>query len=614
MKLLPFISWDGEGVAENPEDELRPYALFGASTGERIKYVDLSSDDCLALIIEVGRKHRGIHISFSFGYDVNMILKDLEVRALYVLREKGTVFWHGYHIEHLPRRWLLVRYRGISVKIFDVFLFFNCKFGKALRKYSVGSPENLDRIDAGKEERPNFTWEQIDEIEEYWELELKYLVELMEKLREIIYRAGYKITSWHGPGALASYALRIYGTSNHMDKASPTAIVDAARYAMFGGRFNPFLCGYYDGPVHGRDINSAYAWAFSRLPSLANGKWRYEPYADKQSTTTVRLGLYHIRYKGKYTRSPNPLPHRSRKGEVSFPCATEGWFHASEAALVRNDPNAEFLDAWVFEDDGSYPFEWILEVFEERLRLQEIGDASEKTLKWMLAALYGQAAQRAGWERNSGPPKWHQLEWAGAVTAECRAMIFSAARQAGKSLVSIDTDGFYSLAPVNNLPNGAGEKLGEWKLETYTGILYLQNGIYWLRNMEGEWESPKSRGIPRKKLDFDVVYPMLLRNEELTVNQHMFIGYGLALRGQMDKWRHWVDIPRTITFGGNGKSVHEPTMCGACKAGKSWGSALHQLTPRPVEDLMSAQYDLPWLHQDSEEEILKKWAEEDEAI
>jgi hypothetical protein len=625
--VQPFIAWDGEGVANVSEldylelgprvasafaGELRPYALFGASTGERIKYVDLSKLHCLELIIQVGRKHKGIHVSFSFGYDVNMILKDLDVRALYVLRSKGYVFWNGYHIEHIPRKWLVVRYRGITVKIFDVFLFFNCAFGKALRKYSIGDTESLDRIDKGKEERPNFTWDNIDEIETYWETELDFLVSLMDRLRSIIYGAGYKITSWHGPGALASYALRIYGTDLHMDRGSSDEIIDAARYAMFGGRFNGFMCGYYDGSVHERDINSAYAYAFSRLPSLSTGTWRHDACPNRADARHTRMGLYRIRYTGRYSGSANPLPHRSRNGRVSFPPATEGWFHAPEAAIVSNDPNAEFLEAWIYEDDGTYPFAWILEVFEERLKMQGAGDPSEKAIKWMLAALYGQAAQRAGWERKQGPPKWHQLEWAGAVTSECRAMIYSASKRAKQSLVSIDTDGFISLAPVNILPNGCGDRLGEWKKTTHTGLLYLQNGIYWTRDSDGIWQPPKSRGIPRKKLNFSDVLPLMLQNENLTVSQHMFIGYGLALRGQMEKWRHWVDVPRTVTFGGNGKSQHIPEMCGACKDGKSWGEAMHVLIPAPVDELKSHPYDLPWLHNSSEAQLLKDWTEVDE--
>jgi len=583
--------------------------LFGSTLGPRIKYVNLSSLDCLNLIYQTGKKWREvIHVSFSFGWDVNQIIKDLDQRSLYVLRTYGKVYWKNFLLEHVPRKWFVVRHRGIQVKIFDVFLFFNCKFGAALRKYEIGTEEELARIESSKEERPNFTYSNIDDIEAYWWSENHLGVKLMEKLREIIYEAGYYITSWHGPGALASYSLRNHNIDNHMDKGLPADINNAARYAMFGGRFQAFQAGFYEGPVYDRDINSAYAYAFSRLPSLQNGKWRYDPYPDPKDARNVRLGLYHIRYKSKLSLLPKPLPHRDNHGHVSFPPITEGWYHSSEAALVSNDPNADFLGAWIFEDDGSYPFDWILDDFQKRLELQKQGNPTEKAIKWTLAALYGQSAQRAGWERTGMAPKWHQIEWAGCVTAECRAMIFSAAIRSGRSIVSIDTDGFISLAPVNQLPNGIGDRLGQWKATEYTGILYLQNGIYWLRDSDGNWTPPKSRGIPRKKLAFESVYSSICSNRDLVVNQHMFIGYGLALRGQIDKWRKWVDIPRTITFGGGGKAQHLPAICTSCKMGKSYGEAMHPLFSAPPSELCSQMYDIPWQSSDSEERVLKEHA------
>lgn len=580
-------------------------ALFGCTVAPPIKYVNLSTLDCLELIYKVGCEHRNaIHVSFSFGYDVNQIIKDLPLRALHVLRTYGKVRYMDYLIEHVPRKWFVVTKNRIQVKIFDTFLFFNSKLGTALRKYKIGTDEELDRIDKGKEERPNFSWLDIDFIEQYWNVENQLFKQLMDKLRDIIFGAGRFITSWHGPGALASYALRTNGVSAHMDKGIPEEINLCARYAMFGGRFQAFQAGFYEGPVYDRDINSAYAYAFSRLPSLANGKWRFDPYPDREECKRVRLGLYHIRYRRKMSLLPTPLPHRDKDGHVSYPSITEGWFHASEASLVCNDPNAEFLGAWIFEDDGQYPFAWIVDSFNQRLDMQIQGNPCEKTIKWELAALYGQAAQRAGWENYNGPPPWHQLEWAGCVTAECRSMLYTAASKARQSIVSMDTDGFISLSPVNALPNGIGEGLGEWKCEEYTGILYLQNGIYWLRNGDGEWMSPKSRGIPRKKLNFDEVINAIRQNRNLEVSQHMFIGYGLALRGQMEKWRKWVDVPRTITFGGGGKAQHVPTICPPCKNGQSWGSAMHPLFQVPPDEMHSVPYDLPWKNS-TEEKVLK---------
>src|SRR5579872_6437570 len=94
----PFIAWDGEGVHGN--GDYHPYSLFGASTGERIKYQDLSTLDCLSLIIDVERSNRkAIHVGYSFGYDVNMIIKDLPFRQLVLLHTTGACYWKGFNLE-----------------------------------------------------------------------------------------------------------------------------------------------------------------------------------------------------------------------------------------------------------------------------------------------------------------------------------------------------------------------------------------------------------------------------------------------------------------------------------------------------------------------------------
>jgi len=394
-----------------------------------------------------------------------------------------------------------------------------------------------------------------------------------------------------------------------MDRGISKEVNEAAQYAMFGGRFQPFLAGFYEGPVYDRDINSAYAYAFAKLPSLSGGKWVHSHYPDREDSKTRRMGIYRIRYKQQFGRRAMPLPHRNKGNSVCYPPVVEGWYHAPEAATVCNDPAADFIESWVYEDDGTYPFKWVEEMFEERLRLQIAKDPTEKGLKWTLAALYGQAAQRSGWERNQGPPKWHQLEWAGAVTSECRAMVYMAARQAGSSLVSIDTDGFISLRPVNTLPNGCGNGLGEWKATEFSGLLYLQNGIYWLRDQDGLWQPPKSRGIPRKKLDIEQVLPLVRRNQDLRVNQHMFIGLGLALQQDITKWRKWIDIERTVTFGGNGKASHNVRMCPTCQKGIGWGEGMHPLMQVVPMDPVSQPHKLPWLTEtvESDKDLLKKW-------
>lgn len=600
--LRPFVAWDGEAVNNMvPGSEDHPYSLFGSSLGWRIKSYDLTTLDCLSLLIESEQAcPEAIHFGFAFGYDVNMILKDLPLLQLKNLKRLTRTRYKGFDIEYVPRKWLRVGYGRkpgrTTLRVFDVFSFFGKGLAPVLREYAIGTPEQIDRIDSGKGERPNFLYEDITtSIEPYWETELVLMVDLMDRFREILHGAGIFINSWHGPGAIASYLLRQHNIQLHMDKGSPERILDAARYAYFGGRFEPFVAGYYDGPIYSADINSAYPYSHSRMPSLANGKWVPELGRPEKNPSDIRLGLYRIKYQAPYSARPMPLPHRDKSGSVSFSNATEGWFHAPEAGLVFNDPMAEFLESWVFEDDGSYPFDWINELYIKRLELKANGDPTQIAFKLGPNSLYGQVAQRAGWEHVDGPPKWHQLEWAGSITSECRSMVYAVARSAGKALVSVDTDGVLSLAPFQYLPNGDGNALGQWKVTEYTGLFYIQNGIYWLRDSEGQWLPPKTRGIPRKKLAFDTIFPVVARGEDICVSQHSFIGYGTALRGRMDEWRHWVDAPRTISFGGTGKRIHTVRSCPACKKGLGRAEGLHMLIPVPGKGgIHSFPHYLPW--------------------
>lgn len=608
-ELRPFVAWDGEGcLNESDPDDYQPYCLFGSSAGDRIKGYDLKSVDCLGLLIDTERKNpKAIHVSYAFGYDVNQIIKDFPLPALRMLKMTNRTRYRGFDIEYIPGKWFSVGYgrpkkRGGSgrntLRVFDTFSFFALRFDRALSKYHIGTNDQIARIEAGKGERPNFRYRDIGEyIEPYWETELDLMVQLMDKFRSILYEAGYYINSWHGAGALANYVLNSRGVSGHLDKGLPDDILYASRSAYIGGHFEPFLAGYYEGPVYSADINSAYGYTFSRLPSLANGKWLYETKPDREDTANRRLGLYHIRYIAPNTGGLNPLPHRDPNGTVSWPNMTDGWFHASEAYLVRKDPCAEFLESWIFDDDGTYPFEWINEIYEERLAMQAKGDATEIAHKKAIASLYGQIAQRQGWERRHGPPRFHQLEYAGAITAECRSLVYSAARRMGQSLISIDTDGVLATSPFRELPNGTGIRLGEWKTEEYTGILYIQSGVYWLRDSEGNWLPPKSRGIPQRKLRFDDIYPRLANGEDpISIDQHTFYGFGQALhQNRLSDWRKWLDTPRAIRFGGAGKRFHSPRFCPPCIRGERLSSALHPLLPVPPKQLTSSLHHIPWI-------------------
>lgn len=644
FETRPFIGWDGEGWSEwtctGPTllggYWTHYYMLFGASTGACITAPSLSTTECLELILEVERETPdAYHVGFAFEYDVNMILADLPWRTLAILRESGHCRWADpqtnkrYRIEHVPHKWLRVSCDGISATIFDAFGFFHCSYMAALKKYKIGSQSKLDHIAAGKSARSSFTYADIESVKSYWSDEISLLPPLLDSIRSAVYGGGYRISEWHGPGALAAYLLRDVGASkwHSKDKKTPPEVRYAIRAAYAGGRFTGALCGLYLGDVYTADINSAYIFACSLLPRMDRGTWKRQAANNVEPGNLARFGLYRIEFDAgsKLADSsreqgipepPYPLYHRSKTGILRWPRKVDGWYWTPEAELVLNSPNARVLEAWFWDDDGTFPFRFVHDAFARRLELQRLGDPAEKTYKWALAAMYGAFARHVGWNRQTrkAPPS-HELAWAGFITSWCRANVWKPAMSAwhrgnGRGLISIDTDGVTATIPFRpeDLPNGVGENLGQWKLEKYTGILQWQNGIYWLRDINGRWIDPKSRGIPKGTIPFDTALAAYnsmdfsvrpFRYAKLSISRTRFIGYTQALRGQFSKWRKWVTEPVSIMMGGNplGKAFHYPLRCYACAVKHSPEDvrALHTITVTMPTEIKSYPHKLPWL-------------------
>jgi hypothetical protein len=541
---------------------------------------------------------------------------------LAVLKLTGKVRYKGYRISHVPHKMFTVSKGGVSATVYDVFGYFHSKYTTALEKYEVGTAAQRKRIQEGKDKRGSFTWADIAEVIEYWSVEISLLPDLMEHIRTAAYNGGFRVSVWHGPGALASYGLRYNGVRRYMSKRVPAYARAAVRYAFAGGRFEGWQCGEYIGDVWTLDKNSAYVDAMAQLPRLDNGKWSREN-ADriKGSGDIARFGLYHIvfdcsdngrdrvsRRRGLPER-PYPLFHREETGKLTWPSRVDGWYWSPEASLVAGSRHARFVEAIVYHDDGSYPFQWVNDMYETRSRLKhaEVYNPAEKAYKWALAAFYGAFARRVGWDRKRRrAPRSHELAWAGYITSHCRAAIFGVAQYAYKkgALISVDTDGVMATCPFPEqlVPEGFGDGLGQWKQEHFSGVLYWQNGIYWLRDEDGtEWSEAKSRGVPKGVISREVAQ-MALSNASFSppyvpatirIKKSRYIGYRQGLNQQFERWRHWVKEDYVITFGGTGKGTHFPVFCRKCRNPEL--ECMHVITHLPPRTMLSEPHKLPWL-------------------
>jgi hypothetical protein len=651
LKDRRFIAWDGEGVNIAGVGAPQSYVLFGCSEGHISNVRGLTTFDCLDFILAVGTQNPGsIHVGFAFTYDANMIMQSLSPVTLARLHRHGyarlrrkdgqqyaitftrgkffrvTKYLPGYDRKTNPSA-------KHTVQIFDVFSFFACSFVKAYTDLVGPIPES---VDIGKANRPNFTVDDMDKITDYWSVEVQLIRELAEELRKRVYNAGLYISQWHGPGALASYAMKEHNVKQHMAD-TPPQVKEAARYAYAAGRFELYKCGRVTDTVYGIDRNSAYPYALTKLPSLSEGTWRYV----RQPSTLVSFGVYHVvlRKGGGFTKQPSPLFHRDRNHNLSFPWFADGWYWTPEAYFAQR-MGATLVEGWEYVGWSTYPFGWINDTYTQRRDWKRRGISAQLALKLMMNSITGKAAQRVGWdEEKQRIPVWHQLEWAGYVTSYTRAGLFSLmVRIPFDKLISIETDGIYTTMSPEELGITHDDELGGWSVSSYQEVLYVQSGLAWLLDFNGEW-SDKRRGLDQCKwnhnpsdCDCPGVFSLnacreYLRSLHPRPNGSLpwlaysgqttrFVGLGQALASSIPtKMRHcvWETNKREILPGHHGKRVHFPGTCAACKQDASAFELAHDLVinSRSIVDPRSYPHSLPWIQDDNSAEWREYSTEQD---
>lgn len=630
----PFVFWDGEGFTDTRGQH--HYILFGCGPDKFVASPSLGSLECMQLMLKVESENpEAIHVGFAFKYDAERILIDVPRKIMERVHKENHAFFGRYRIEYFPGKWLMITgpYNGrkVTCKIWDIFGFFQQSFVAALRSL-FPDPEYADEfneIEKGKKHRSNFNYGELDTmIKPYWESELKWGVRVIDHLRKLLYEADIKISMWHGPGAIANYLFKSNGIIAHKDETVPVHIANAAQFAFAGGRFEPFKLGRSRCKIYVYDLNSAHPSGMAKLPSLNGAKWL--PVSNPGEVSKV--GIYRVTYNffgampfhESSLLMPQPFFHRDQSSLVSFPSNVQTWIWSPELyAFLRTMPNAMKMitihEAWELQHDESVqPFAFINEMYEKRQYYKSRGEHVQMAYKLGLNSLFGKTAQRVGWnESERRIPQWHQLEWAGLITSNTRALLWDAIIQAAKldALVSVDTDAVFSTEPLD-LP--ISNKLGEWDYEVYEDMVYLQNGIYWLLRKDGTWKS-KYRGLDPDSLtvdtaldwfrETDINIPFYSDGEfspsayqrwrqlQITGRTTRFVGSKAAFHGDELRRGNWYTEPRTVNVGTMGKRLHFAQCCRACLSGVTGDNGFHDLTlagPSPIGGPVSFPHFIPW--------------------
>lgn len=520
-----FLAWDGEGIQKGDK---QVYGLLANSNNDYIIDLDgLSTEACLNFLTSSKYSNNTIHVCFGASYDVNMMLRDIPIPLLMELHKgDGKVMWGKFDLEYRPRKSFTVRKYKTEIRngkeykcydaakrqyiiekivtLWDVFGFFQKKFTKVIKDWSKGTEYEqkhfavLEAIEQGKQRRGSFSVEELKEyVVPYCLAECDCLRDIMHILHGYLLEADLKLARWDGAGAVAAAGLKKQGIKRHIrtgpnldQEPWPERVAIAAEYAYFGGWIEAFMFGHILKTVYHYDLRSAYPSALVGMPSLSQGAWITIDFGnwlplDKVQDIINNLPSYwigHVAWSKGPKYGPCPFSWRNKLGTVTRPVQGRGWHWSPEiVAAYKLFPKMQFsidtIHFFVPNVDCEKPFQFVKEVYELRRKLKDLGKGMELVLKLYLNSLYGKLAQSLGYnsKRRLKPP-YHCLILAGLITSETRAKLLHAAMQKPLSIISIATDGIYSLEPLD-LDIGPG--LGQWEYTQHDSMTIVQPGFYW---------------------------------------------------------------------------------------------------------------------------------------
>lgn len=521
---VTYLGIDGEGQSA-PNGTDHHYVLLACSdeVGSQ-EYVlrphpsrdRLTTIQCLDFLMQLPTYRTKI-FSYSFNYDLTMILRDVDNSTLYHLfrpelrarlknPEKGPwpVRWNEWFLNLQGTKFTL--HAGKDSKriiVWDLFRFYQSKFVSALKEWKVGDESMRARMTVMKDKRSEFDKVDKNEVERYCLSECRAMAELGRKLVDAHTEAGLTLKSYYGAGSSGAAMLDVMGIRGKIAKPMPE-MREAVACSFFGGRFENSVIGTIEEQVWGYDISSAYPYQTFMLPCLEHGRWIHTTKRKDLDGKRASLVHYGLSNQDRIVHW-GPFPFRDPNGTISYPSESGGgWVWSKEyLAGERLFPKSvQFREAWVYETDCiCRPFERIPEFYV--LRLQIGKDGPGIVIKLAVNSVYGKLAQSLG---NAPFNCWI---WASMITSGCRAQMLEMLalhKHLGNALM-IATDGLYTRERIvcpkpietgtGELIHGKSKPLGGWEEKLMSkGVFCARPGIYFpLHPTEEELKEVRARGI-----------------------------------------------------------------------------------------------------------------------
>jgi len=340
---------------------------------------------------------------------------------------------------------------------------------------------------------------------------------LVEKLDSELSKQGINLARYHGATAVTSWILtkskaKEYFHAYRYKRQMSNELDKAAYQSYYGGRGEQFKIGTLEN-VNIYDINSAYAFASSFLPIMLSKLYFTKDYQEQP------FSLWFCEY--DFTDIDNCyfgyLPNREIYGQTKYKLKGRGYFWLPEIQFVlQNFPECIKIEKGFALDYEVAPFtEYITESYNLRLELQKQSNPLEKVIKKALQSVYGKFCQ------HQGKGHFFNMFYAGFICSFVRRMLLDATRSFEKETICFLTDAIHTTA---TLPIPISNKLGEYKLESYDKVIYLDNGVYqcW---KNGEIIKTKHKGS--KEFDFTAALKTLQQKQYYQADNKIFVGHNI---------------------------------------------------------------------------------------
>lgn len=586
-----FVCIDGEGIGKHEHK----YTYLAASSGVSCSAWDtgLSTRECLEFCLRL-RRARTVCCGFSLGYDFCMFFRDIDDSSLEILWKTGEVIIVldkvFYKLGYRQAKWLwIARLRDIhynsvkqkveykvekSIKVWDVFGFFQCSFLKILEaeewiSASEMGKETLDLIAHMKESRDNFENISHEEIEFYCREEVRILQELMNRLARTLWDAGIPLRSWHGAGAISGYLLKEHKVRNTLVwDGLPEEVREASLCAYYGGRVELFRQGPVEAPIYDYDRVSAYPSVAIDLPDLSNGAWYHVPGGELNvSNPLYQHGLWSVEWNIPETHPFSwlaPFPQRGKDGCIYWVRTGAGWYHTQEvkeAVKIFGSYITVKRGVYYHDDIGRKPFSWIRQLLETRMEYKRKHDPRHIPLKLGGNSIYGKLAQGTG---NDGhKPPYQNYYLAGLITSRTRAdMLFALSHCSLRDVLCVATDGVFCTREIDEL-NISGD-IGQWELKVINEpAFFAQAGVYFTpgkRHVRTRGFNPKSMDYGRLMVSWESTPEPSRQDIKLDYKERRFVGLGYAVStGHWDEFRRWIERDRYLSFRTEPRKEHGQT-------------------------------------------------------